>query len=112
MSTDKSSPVESHSAIIKSASIISLGTFSSRVLGFIRDILLAKFLGTAAAADAFFVALRIPNLFRDILGEGAANSAIVPVLAEYKEKRGKEELFQFVSIFFVLALTALSSITL
>ena len=73
MSTDKSFPRESHSAIIKAASIISSGTLMSRILGFVRDILLAKLLGTEARADAFFVAFRIPNLFRDMLGEGAAN---------------------------------------
>lgn len=54
----------SKKALVKSASIISLGTFASRVLGFVRDILMAKVFGTGWLAQAFFVAFRIPNMFR------------------------------------------------
>ncbi|MFT5169823.1 MAG: putative peptidoglycan lipid II flippase, partial [Candidatus Omnitrophota bacterium] len=60
-----------HKSILKSTSILSLGTLSSRILGFIRDVLLASILGTRVVADAFFVALKIPNLFRDFVAEGA-----------------------------------------
>ena len=70
---------DSQRSIIKSMSLLSVGTFSSRILGFMRDIILAKLLGTGIRADAFFVALKIPNLFRDFVGEGATNAAVVPV---------------------------------
>ncbi|MBF0570016.1 MAG: murein biosynthesis integral membrane protein MurJ, partial [Candidatus Omnitrophica bacterium] len=69
---------------------MSLGTLASRVLGFVRDMIFARFFGTAAGAEAFVVAFRIPNLFRDIIGEGAANSSFVPVMTEFKEKQPAE----------------------
>lgn len=105
-------PAPSHRSLIRSTSIISLGTLSSRVLGFIRDIILAKLLGTGFRADAFFVALKIPNLFRDLVGEGATNAAIVPVLSEYKQKEEKERFWSFVSIVLALAFIVLSMITI
>ncbi len=118
MSTDKSPhpdavlSQDSHRSIIKSTSIISLGTLSSRILGFIRDIILAKLLGTGFRADAFFVAQKIPNLFRDLVGEGATNAAVVPVLAEYRDKKDPQEFWRFVSIVFTLGLILLSVITI
>lgn len=116
MSTDKYMPPntrdDSRHGIIKSTTIISSGTLSSRILGFIRDIVIAKLLGTASAADSFFVAFRIPNLFRDLVGEGATNSALVPVFSEYEAKQDKKELWQFISVFLVLSMVVLSAITL
>jgi len=91
MSTDKSKAVHQHHGLIKSSSVVASGVLASRALGFIRDVILARFLGTGLIAEAFFVAQRIPNLFRDMVGEGAANSAIVPVLSEYSQKKSKQE---------------------
>jgi len=59
-------------------------TVISRVLGFVRDVVIAHQFGTRAGADAFFVAFRIPNLFRRLFAEGAFSQAFIPVLAEYK----------------------------
>ncbi len=112
MSTDKYAENDSKRGIIKSTGIISAGTLSSRILGFIRDIIIARLLGTASSADAFFVAFRIPNLFRDLVGEGATNSALVPVFGEYETKKDKVELWNFVSVFLILSLMALSVIVL
>ncbi len=112
MSTVKSDHPDSHQSIIRSTSMISLGTLASRILGFIRDVILAKLLGTGFRADAFFVALKIPNLFRDLVGEGATNAAVVPIFSEYKEKKSKEEFLQFVSVVFALSLIVLSLITI
>ncbi len=53
-------------------------TMASRVMGFVRDVLIAALAGTGPVADAFFVALRVPNLFRRLFGEGAFNAAFVP----------------------------------
>ncbi len=120
MSTDKSYGSEEVSdygsdsprSIIKSMSVLSVGTLSSRLLGFLRDVILAKLLGTGIRADAFFVALKIPNLFRDFVGEGATNSAVVPVFAEYLHKEKKESFWRFVSVVLTLALIVLSVITI
>ena len=111
MSTNKSDHPDSHRSIIKSTSILSLGTLTSRILGFIRDIVLARLLGTGMKADAFFVAFRIPNLFRDFVGEGATNAAVVPVLSEYIDK-DKKALGNFISVVFVLGCIILSLLTI
>ncbi len=112
MSTSKYHKQDSRCGLLRSTSILSAGTFVSRVLGFIRDIILAKLLGTTFQADAFFVAFRIPNLFRELVGEGATNSSIVPVFSEYREGKKKEEFWHFFSVVFVLAFLILSLITL
>ncbi|MBF0570560.1 MAG: murein biosynthesis integral membrane protein MurJ [Candidatus Omnitrophica bacterium] len=91
MSTDKSKPLHKHHALLKSSGIVACGVLASRMLGFVRDVVIARFLGTGFLAEAFFVAQRIPNLLRDMVGEGASNAAIVPVLSEYEQKKSKEE---------------------
>src|SRR5947209_10675446 len=60
--------------------IVTVGgwTMASRIMGFVRDILIAALAGTGPVADAFFVALRVPNLFRRLFGEGAFNAAFIP----------------------------------
>ena len=60
---------------------VSFYTFLSRILGFIRDILIARYLGSTVIADAFFVAFRIPNFFRRVLAEGAYSAALIPVFS-------------------------------
>src|ERR1700741_5497292 len=65
-------------------------TLLSRVFGFLRDILIAAILGSGWVADAFFVAFRFPNLFRRLFGEGAFNSAFVPLFAKKLEGEGRE----------------------
>jgi putative peptidoglycan lipid II flippase len=112
MSTTKSDAGSPHRSILKFTSILSLGTLTSRILGFIRDILFAKMLGTAAMADAFFVAFRIPNMLRDLVGEGATNSAIVPVLSEYKHKHSQKKVNELISVIIVWALVILGVLTL
>lgn len=72
-------------------------TLLSRILGFVRDILAAAVLGTGFVADAFFVAFRFPNLFRRLFGEGAFNSAFVPLFAGRLEQDGREAARQFAS---------------
>src|SRR2546421_4532319 len=63
-------------------------TLLSRLTGFARDIMLAAILGAGPVADAFFVALRLPNHFRAIFAEGAFNSAFVPAYARIREQEG------------------------
>ncbi len=112
MSTTKLPHKDSHRSLIKSTSILSLGTLASRILGFVRDIIVAKLLGTGFKADAFFVASKIPNLFRDLVGEGAMNAAVVPVLSEYKEKQDQKAFWEFTSALLAWALILLSVITI
>ena len=64
--------------LLSSASIFSFFTIISRVLGYLRDILIAIFLGASVFADAFFVAFRLPNTFRRLFSEGTFNAAFIP----------------------------------
>lgn len=98
--------------LIKSTGTIGIATAISRVLGFIRDIVIANVFGTGLSAQAFFVAFRIPNSLRDIVGEGAMNSAIVPVLTEYKARGRQEEFIRISRILFNISFAALSAVTL
>jgi len=88
--------VSSLKRIIKAAVTVGSMTMISRILGFLRDVIIAKYFGATAGADAFFVAFKIPNFFRRLFAEGAFSQAFVPVLAEAKEKRGKEAVKQLV----------------
>ncbi len=76
--------------LIRSTAIVSSMTLLSRVLGFVRDAVVAQRFGASAATDAFFVAFRIPNFLRRLFAEGSFSLAFVPVLAEYKA-RGDEQ---------------------
>jgi putative peptidoglycan lipid II flippase len=89
---------------------MSAGTLLSRVLGFIRDVIFARFFGTAAGADVFVVAFRLPNMFRDLIGEGAANSSFIPVMTEYKDKK-PGELKEFLNVVFSWAFIILVAVT-
>ena len=71
-------------------------TLISRVLGFIRDAAIARVFGAGLATDAFFVAFKIPNLLRRLFAEGAFSQAFVPILAEYKNRRGEAATRQLV----------------
>ena len=71
-------------------------TMISRVLGFVRDMVFARFFGADAGTDAFFVAFKIPNFLRRLFAEGAFCQAFVPVLSDYKEKETREGLQDFV----------------
>ena len=76
--------------LLKALAAIGSMTFVSRVLGFVRDTLIARVFGAGVYTDAFFVAFKIPNLLRRLSAEGAFSQAFVPVLAEYKNRRGHE----------------------
>lgn len=72
--------------LLASAAVVSAMTLLSRIMGLVRDVVLARFLGVSAGTDAFFVAFRIPNFLRRLFAEGAFNQAFVPVLSEYKKQ--------------------------
>lgn len=75
--------------LLKSSAVISVMTMLSRILGLVRDVLLAKYIGAEDNADAFFVAFKVPQFLRRLFAEGAFNQAFVPVLSDIKEQRGK-----------------------
>ncbi|MDF1780956.1 MAG: murein biosynthesis integral membrane protein MurJ [Alcanivoracaceae bacterium] len=77
-------PAKRRNGLLASTAVVSLMTLLSRVLGLVRDVVLARLLGASAGTDAFFVAFRIPNFLRRLFAEGAFNQAFVPVLSEYK----------------------------
>jgi putative peptidoglycan lipid II flippase len=77
--------------LLKALAAVGSMTFISRVLGFVRDTLIARVFGAGIYTDAFFVAFKIPNLLRRLFAEGAFSQAFVPILAEYKNQRGQEE---------------------
>ena len=76
--------------LLKALAAVGSMTFLSRVLGFVRDTLIARVFGAGIYTDAFFVAFKIPNLLRRLFAEGAFSQAFVPILAEYKNQRGQE----------------------
>lgn len=108
MSTDKpTEPTGTNRSLLRSTGIISFATATSRVLGFFRDVLIAKYFGTGIPAQAFVVAFRLPNMLRDLIAEGAADAAVVPILSEYRETRTKEEYWEVAGIILKLMLLVL-----
>ena len=93
--------------ILKSASIISLVTIVSRVLGYVRDQRITLLLGTTLSADAYVLAYRIPNLFRRLVAEGSMTASFIPVFSSYMQEKSKEEVWDFANrLFWTLALVA------
>lgn len=82
-------------SLIRSVATVGSLTLVSRVLGFVRDLVTAALLGAGVAADAFFVALQLPNMFRRLFAEGAFNAAFVPIFAERLSHGGKQAAFTF-----------------
>lgn len=95
--------------LFRSIFTISFYISISRVLGFIRDIIIARYLGVSMLSDAFFAAFRLPNFFRRVFAEGAFNSAFVPIFIEklQDKKTDKDELFFLQNIFSLLLYTLL-----
>lgn len=77
--------------LLRSTAVVSSMTLLSRVLGLARDVVFARFFGAGLVMDAFFVAFKIPNIFRRFFAEGAFSQSFVPVFAEYDETRPREE---------------------
>ncbi|MBR6327929.1 MAG: lipid II flippase MurJ, partial [Alphaproteobacteria bacterium] len=100
-------------SLFKSIATFGSYTMLSRITGFVRDMILADFLGAGAASDAFFVSFKLPNLFRSLFAEGAFTSAFVPLFSQKLVSEGKKKsvffasealsiLFVFLLVFVVL----------
>ncbi len=93
-------PVDNSFTVVNKASSFTGGTIISRILGYIRDMLIAKYFGASMAADAFFVAYKIPNLLRRLLGEGSLSTSFIPVYTEYLTKKSDREARKLVKTVF------------
>jgi putative peptidoglycan lipid II flippase len=92
--------------LLKALATVSSMTLLSRILGFVRDTVIARAFGAGMATDAFFVAFKIPNFLRRLFAEGAFSQAFVPIMGEYKNRRGEPELRDLLdSVSGLLALT-------
>ena len=99
--------------LLRALATVSGMTLLSRILGFVRDFVIARAFGAGLATDAFFVAFKLPNLLRRLFAEGAFSQAFVPILGEYRNKRTAEETRQLVDhVCSLLAATLLVVTTL
>ena len=88
-------PSSSH--LLRSTGTVGAWTLLSRILGLVRDVVYARLFGASFVMDAFFVAFRIPNIFRRFFAEGSFSQAFVPVFAEYDQSREHSEVRELVS---------------
>lgn len=98
--------------LLKALVTVSGMTLLSRILGFVRDYVIARAFGAGLLTDAFFVAFKLPNLLRRLFAEGAFSQAFVPILGEYKNKRGNVETKRLVDHVATLLSLALVAVTL
>ena len=99
-------------SLLKSIATVSGCTAISRLVGFLRDILMARFLGASMMADAFFVAWRFPNLFRSLFAEGTLNVAFVPLFTGQLNQKGKKTAIEFAQMVFCFLFYVLLIFTL
>ena len=98
--------------VLRSTVIYSFFTSISRIFGFLRDIIIANFLGTGVIADIFFVAFRLPNTFRRIFSEGALNSAFVPIYTKLIKDELRQESRKFAGSIFLIFLIVSSLVVI
>ncbi len=89
--------------VARAAGVVGISTMLSRIFGFIRDMVVARYFGAGLVTDAFFVAFRIPNLLRRLLAEGSLTVSFVPVFTEYLKVKSKEEALELANVAFTHA---------
>ncbi|MDR4494075.1 MAG: murein biosynthesis integral membrane protein MurJ [Nitrospirales bacterium] len=109
--TDSPPQLNETHRISRAAGVIGSATFLSRILGFIRDVALANLFGAHAAADAFYVAYRIPNLLRELFAEGSMSSAFIPIFTEYHSTKSQKETWALANAAFTTLLTLVTLVT-
>lgn len=97
MSEPDQQHVKRSSGLLRSSGVVGVMTMLSRVLGLVRDVVIASLFGASGSADAFFVAFKIPNFLRRLFAEGAFSQAFVPVLSEYRQQRTLRDVQQLVN---------------
>ena len=103
---------DSHHSFMGATWVISACTMFSRVLGLVRDVLWARYVGSGLISSAFVTAWTVPNAFRAIFGEGAANSAMVPTFTESQTKGDPEDTRRLYSVTFTVMLLVLGAVTI
>ncbi len=103
---------EEKKSLIGSAGAVSSATLISRILGLVREQVLAAYFGAGFFTDAFLVAFRIPNLLRDLFAEGAMSASFVPIFTKHLKDFGKEDAMRLASVMINFLLVVLSALTL
>ena len=106
------SPTSEKENISKAAGVVSFFTLLSRILGLVRDAIVAKYFGAGMAADAFYVAFRIPNLFRRLFAEGSLTIAFIPIFTEYLRQKSKEDAFELARVVLSILSLLLTAVTI
>ncbi len=91
---------------------ISLSTFLSKIIGFIRDIVIANIFGINIETDSFYTAFKLPNMLRKIFAEGAFSYVFIPILSEYKQKHSKKKINELISTVYYILLLILILLTI
>lgn len=112
LSQENKETISEHKAMTRAAGVVGLWTVLSRVLGFVRDMVLALFMGAGPGADAFFVAFRIPNLLRRLFAEGALSAAFIPTYVDSLHHDGRAEAVRLARIVFTFAASVLAVVTI
>src|SRR5262249_48053363 len=105
-------PPEARRIMLRGVLTVGGWTMGGRILGFARDLLIAAILGTGPIADAFLVALKLPNLFRRLFGEGAFNAAFVPEFAGMLAAEGRPSAHRFAEETFAVMAFWLGALTI
>src|SRR6267378_8640036 len=82
------------SQMLKSSGAMAVATMTSRLLGMVREMVYAAFMGNTSVASAFMLAFQVPNLFRRLLGEGALTAAFIPIFKQKEVKDGEAEMWR------------------
>ncbi len=98
--------------VAKAAGVVGLATALSRVFGFLRDMVVARYFGAGLVTDAFFAAFRIPNILRRLLAEGSLTVSFVPVFTEYLKVKSREEALELANVAFTLLSVVLVVVTI
>ncbi|MBF0132458.1 MAG: murein biosynthesis integral membrane protein MurJ [Magnetococcales bacterium] len=99
-------------SLLRSAGVVSFFTLLSRILGFARDVVIARGFGAGMGADAFIVALKLPNFLRRLFAEGAFSTAFVPVFSDYMVREDRQETHDAVKAVFSMLLVTLTLLVL
>src|SRR5438093_6310154 len=98
--------------VARSAGTVGAATLLSRVLGLVREQVMAHLFGASMATDAFNVAFRIPNMLRDLFAEGALSAAFVPTFTEARVRRGDADAWRLANLVLSALVVVLSAFTL
>src|SRR3954470_10957296 len=100
------------SQMLRSSGAIAAATMTSRVLGMVREMIYASFMGNTWVASAFALAFQVPNLFRRLLGEGALTAAFIPIFKQKEVREGEPEMWRSANAVVSFVAAAAGAITL